>query len=129
LLTVVVLGAGLAGCGSDDAATTSDTIADDTVASTAPDEPITVDQLVARSADSPIAVTGLVIVEGDGPARLCELILESYPPQCGGATIELVGLDVGSIDGATSEAGVTWKEGAVFTVQRTDDGRFDVIDG
>lgn len=88
--------------------------------------PITVEQLVARSADTPIAVQGMLHVEG-GVTRLCGAILESYPPQCGQPSVELVGLDVSAVTGTTTAAGVTWKEQAELTVERAGDGRFTVV--
>jgi hypothetical protein len=87
---------------------------------------ITVDQLVARSSDTAVAVRGLLLVS-NGTARLCAAVLESYPPQCGEPSVELVGLDLASIDGLTTANAVTWKEGMVVTVQRRQDTRFDVV--
>lgn len=38
---------------------------------------------------STVALTGfLMLVEGDRPL-LCEMLLDSFPPQCGGARIEV----------------------------------------
>jgi len=90
--------------------------------------PITVEQLLPRSADTPIAVRGLLHVEG-GVVRLCASIRESYPPQCGDPSVELVGLDVSTVEGTTTSEGVTWKEGVVVNLQRDADGRFAVVDG
>ncbi len=55
-------------------------------------------------------------------------ILESYPPQCGAPSVELVGADIGAIDGTTTVEGITWKEGAVLNLERAPDGRFTVVD-
>jgi hypothetical protein len=123
LHAVLVLGlllGGLAGgaCGSDD----EDPGTPDTGG------PITVQQLLERSADTPVAVQGLLHVD-QGVARLCGAILESYPPQCGEPSVELVGLDPATVDGTTTAGGVTWKEGAVLTLRRAADGRFGVEDG
>ena len=112
-------GAALAGCDDDDApsgTTTSD-----------PDLPITVQQLIERSADTPIATQGLLYVVND-VARLCGAILESYPPQCGEPSVELVGLDLAAVDGVTADEGVAWKEGAVLTLQWSAESRYAVID-
>ncbi len=89
--------------------------------------PITVAQLLARSSDAPISVQGLLLVD-QGSARLCGAILESYPPQCGAPSVELVGADIGAIDGTTTVEGITWKEGAVLNLERAPDGRFTVVD-
>ncbi len=109
--------AGLTGCGSDgDEPTTSDASG-----------PITVEQLLARSLDTPVAVRGLLHVD-QGVARLCAAILESYPPQCGEPSVELVGLLPSAVEGTTTAEGVTWREGAVVNLARTADGRFTVVD-
>lgn len=89
--------------------------------------PITVEQLLARSADTPVAVQGLLHVDHES-TRLCAAILESYPPQCGEPSVELVGLDPSAVAGTTTAEGVTWKEGAVLNLERAADGRFTVID-
>lgn len=108
----------LVACGDDD---TSEPVTTDAGG------PITVQQLVERSADTPVAVQGLLHVS-DGVTRLCGAILESYPPQCGEPSVELVGLDLATVEGLTSAEGVTWKEGAVLNLERADDGRFTVLD-
>jgi hypothetical protein len=122
LMLVVAAGPGMAACGDDD----------ETPASAAPTAtpagPITVEQLVERSADTPIAVEGFLHAS-DGDVRLCAAILESYPPQCGEPSVELVGLDMEALDGVTTAEGVSWKEGVVLTVQRRQDARFDVLAG
>ena len=47
----------------------------------------------ALASGSKVAVTGFVLlVSGQSPV-LCSELLESMPPQCGGARMELVGLD------------------------------------
>jgi hypothetical protein len=107
----------LTGCGSgSDQPATSDDVG-----------PITVEQLLARSADTPIAVQGLLHAD-QGSTRLCATILESYPPQCGQPSVELVGLDLSAVEGATTAEGVTWKEGAVLNLERAADGRFTVVE-
>lgn len=106
----------LVGCGSDNAGPATSDVAG----------PITVEQLLARSSDAPVAVRGLLHVE-QGTARLCAAILESYPPQCGEPSVELVGLDGSTVEGTTTAQGVTWKEAAVLHLERGGYGRFTVI--
>jgi len=91
-----------------------------------PQDAITVEQLVARSSDTAVPVRGLLLVS-NGTVRLCAAVLESYPPQCGEPSVELVGVDLSVIDGLTTANAVTWKEGMVVTVQRRQDARFDVL--
>jgi len=86
-----------------------------------------VEELLARSADTPVAVEGLLIVD-QGVARLCGVIMESYPPQCGAPSVQLVGLDLAEVEGTTTAAGITWRDGVVLNLQRAADGRFTVVD-
>lgn len=90
-------------------------------------EPITVEQLVARSSDSPVPVVGFLHIS-DGGTKLCALILESYPPQCGEPSVDLVDLEADDIPDLQSEGGVQWREQLELVVERTDDGAFTVID-
>ena len=114
---VAAVSVALAGCGSGD----------DPPAGPDDGGPITVDQLVARSADTPIVVQGFLHADGR-LVRLCASIAESYPPQCGEPSVELVGLDPSTVDGTTTAQGVIWKEGFVVNLQRDAAGRFAVVD-
>jgi hypothetical protein len=95
-------------------------------AGTGSGEPLTVQQLVDRSANTPVDVQGLLHVSS-GVTRLCAATLESYPVQCGKPSVELVGLDIGAISGTTTAEGVTWKEGVILNVERTDNSRYTVL--
>ena len=88
--------------------------------------PVTVDQLSTLSQDTPITVRGFLHVE-DGTARICGAILESYPPQCGGPSVELVGLDIDEIVGTTTAGDVTWKEDVVLRILHAPDGRYTAV--
>ncbi len=85
--------------------------------STAP-RAYTVDQALTAGVDGPILVTGLLIDAGNG-WRLCEAIAESYPPQCGGASVSVDGVDPAEYDLERAD-GVRWSEAA--TVVGTLDG-------
>ncbi|MFC5930275.1 hypothetical protein [Cryobacterium melibiosiphilum] len=93
---------------------------------TAADASISVDELVSRSADTPVSVTGLLYDDSSG-TRLCGAVMESFPVQCGGPSVDLVGLDMTTVSGTTSDQGITWKEAVVLTVQRTGSGSFTVL--
>ena len=70
------------------------------------------DALMAAAGDldgQAVRVAGFFLATGD-TARLCSVVLESYPPQCGGATIRLTGqVPAGVLDGLdkTTEPGLT----------------------
>ena len=89
-------------------------------------EPLTVQQLMDRSVGTPVEVQGLLHVSS-GVTRLCAATLESYPVQCGKPSVELVALDIGAIAGTTTAEGVTWKEGVILNVERTESGRYTVL--
>jgi len=54
-----------------------------------------------------VLVSGFVVAEGDH-VRLCEALAESYPPQCGGAFLEVRGLDVSAMPGVETVQDVRW---------------------
>ena len=55
-----------------------------------------------------VGVRGNVIVHPDGSARLCEGLAGSYPPQCGGKSVAVTGLDLRVLEHPDTAAGVTW---------------------
>jgi hypothetical protein len=61
--------------------------------------------------------TGTVIEDGEGP-RLCFVVMESHPPQCG-AGIELEGWSWEGVEGSESASGISWGS---YAVQGTVDG-------
>lgn len=122
VLMIAAAAALLLSC-SDDAAEPQASVPDTSTGAA----PITVQQLLERSADTPIAVQGFLYADGTS-VRLCDAVLESYPPQCGGAAVELSGLDVSTVDGTTTEGSITWREGAVLLVQYSPDGSFTVLE-
>ncbi|MGM0617953.1 MAG: hypothetical protein ACQEUI_07390 [Actinomycetota bacterium] len=52
----------------------------------------TVGEAIALEAEGSVHVSGLLIDDGSG-WRLCDEVLESYPPQCGGDALRLEGFD------------------------------------
>jgi hypothetical protein len=59
--------------------------------------------------EGPAIVTGSLLANGDD-VRLCAALAESFPPQCGGGSISVVGLDLETLDGLTTERDVTWSD-------------------
>ena len=62
--------------------------------------------------DRPLLVNGFVVV-CQGETRLCELLLESFPPQCGGASQIVDGYDPTLGRDLNEEAGVSRSGGPV----------------
>lgn len=77
---------------------------------------VTVEQALAERPDGEVTIRGFLIDSG-GDVRLCELVLESYPPQCGGASVVVEGVDVAARDDATTEGDISWVDQAELTGQ------------
>jgi hypothetical protein len=67
-----------------------------------------VDEAVANQASGEVRLRGYVIGREGGPTRLCEEMLESFPPQCGGASVLVEGLDPESIGELSRQEQVFW---------------------
>lgn len=111
LLAVAVA---LAACTSDDVPLvtgdgTSTTGRGGTIGAPAPGGGLTVEEAIASDAGEPLTVAGYLFVRG-GDAKLCDAMLESYPPQCGGPSLVVEGLDVEEVEGVRSEGGMAWTE-------------------
>lgn len=68
-----------------------------------------------------VQVRGYLFVTPDGTVTLADAILESFPPQPGGALIMVVGLDLAPFD-LSSEAGLRWTDDPVVVVGVVQDG-------
>jgi hypothetical protein len=99
LFAVLALAAGCASSGGSDGGVSG--------------EPVTVQDALA-SGDGEVTVRGFLIDE-QGQVRLCDTVMESYPPQCGGASLQVTGVDVASLDGATTEGEISWVDQVVVT--------------
>jgi hypothetical protein len=81
-------------------------------------EPVGVGVAVDDGLTGSVTLTGFLL--DDGQVRLCDAIMESYPPQCGGASVSVEGVDVAALEGATVEGEVAWLEQATVTGQLED---------
>jgi hypothetical protein len=64
------------------------------------DGPLTPEE--ASDASGEVTVEGSLIAIDGEPVRMCSAILESYPPQCGEPSLEVQGLDLDSLDLAST---------------------------
>lgn len=62
--------------------------------------PLSVEEALARQAPGEYRIMGYLLSTPEGP-RLCDALLESFPPQCGGAYLTVEGLDLQSVTGLT----------------------------
>jgi hypothetical protein len=86
---------------------------------------ITVKQALTAKPSETVLVRGALIVPG-GTTRLCYAILESYPPQCGGPSFLVRGLDLNTVGELTSANGVTWSDREVRLRGTVTDGTLTV---
>ena len=114
LLTLV-----LAGC-ADAVGSPSSSVGGEPVIVIAAGDPdvgsgLSVEQALAhRATDDLVSVAGTLFVGPDGTVLLCDAIAESFPPQCGGARIEVEGQDLDTIVNLQTEGDVSWAEGVTL---------------
>jgi hypothetical protein len=106
ILASLILAAGLTGCDTTPA-----------------DEPLTVEEALTADRDESATVRGFLFVAEDDLPELCDMILESFPPQCGGASVEVEGLELGRYPlQSDDETGLRWSDGPVDVDGRISDG-------
>lgn len=124
-VVLVILGIAATACAEADSSASEPDVADaclpgapdceDTVASDLPaEEPergVSVGDATAQPIDGAFELRGYFVAD-DGGARLCETLIESFPPQCGGASLPVGDFDVGVR--LSSEAGVSWTDQVVY---------------
>lgn len=119
ILTLTVLASALAACADEDA-TTNDVPSTSPGAGTgaggaqgggasAIGPGISVAEARRSRLDGPLLVRGYVLAEGS-TVRLCDVLLESFPPQCGAPSLEVRGLDLASLPGVQSSSNVRWSD-------------------
>ena len=87
---------------------------------------ITVGVALITNLTGPLLVNGQLHVE-NGRVRLCEVLAESFPPQCAGRFLVVEGLDLTTIDGLTSEGSVTWSDQTVQVLGTVEGGVLTVV--
>lgn len=91
----------LASCGSGDS--------DDTNSEALP---LSVEGLLEAEPSGSVEAVGFVVIDSSS-ARLCFALAESFPPQCGGGSVEIVNPD--DLDVAYEESGgVQWTESTIL---------------
>ena len=70
---------------------------------------ISIAEAIAFGSAELLLVNGLIVATQD-QIRFCSVLLESYPPQCGGNSLRVEGLDLTTLQGLSSAGGVTWSD-------------------
>ena len=90
---------------------------------------LSIDDALATGSDEPLLVSGNLLAQGD-EVRLCSALAESFPPQCGGASLAVLGLDLAEVDGLITEGDVSWTDRPIEllgVVENDTQGKDDVL--
>jgi hypothetical protein len=114
LIATLAAAATLAACGGaeDDAPVAGGTSPSVTVPQTSglgAGPAISIDEALASGSDEPLLVLGNLLAQA-GEVRLCAALAESFPPQCGGLSLHVDGLDLAEVDGLVTEGDVSWTD-------------------
>ncbi len=74
---------------------------------------ITITEAIESELEGPLLVNGYLFVDAQEKVIFAESIAESFPPQPGGSTLEIEGLDLSEIEGLESAEGVSWTESPI----------------
>ena len=90
-------------------------------------DPASIGGIIDGEPSGDVNVLGYVLIDQNG-SRFCSVLLESFPPQCGQPSVDLVNLDTGVLD-LQEVQGVQWTDDMVVLLGRYRDGTFTVVDG
>jgi hypothetical protein len=82
---------------------------------------MSVSEVLSGDVTGAAAVKGFLVVDAGG-ARLCELLAESYPPQCGGAGLPITNYEEFLGVPVQEAQGVTWTDDVVSFIGLIVDG-------
>jgi hypothetical protein len=126
LLFSFVLIAAACGGSDDDAPAAGSIPPNDGPASSASGPGISVEDAIASTLDGPLLVNGTLVVL-DGDARLCSVLLESFPPRCGGSSLAIAGdFSIDGIDDVQTEGSVSWTDQQIQLLGTVEDGTLTI---
>jgi hypothetical protein len=76
----------------------------------APGGGLTVEAALTTDAEGPLLVGGFLVAVESDTIRLCSVLAESFPPQCGEPSLLVENLDLATIEGLRSEGDVSWTD-------------------
>jgi hypothetical protein len=87
---------------------------------------LSIEEALDSDLSGPLLVNGYLLADGNR-VRLCEALAESYPPQCGGPSLEVIGLKLLEQRRLYKANGqVTWSEQPVQLLGVVEDGTITV---
>lgn len=84
-----------------------------------------ISEAIAYEGTEVVAVRGYFVSAGS-VARLCEVLAESYPPQCGGVSVGVSNPEALSDVVLSEEGGTQWSEGYITVLGRIVDGELTI---
>lgn len=121
---MVLAAVSLAACGNDTDADGADA---------AVPAPISIDAVADHDGEL-VVVEGFVVAAPEAVHRLCGALAESYPPQCGGTRMEIVGLELARLTGTSTNDELPegertlWTDATVELTGRIDGDRLELVD-
>jgi hypothetical protein len=70
---------------------------------------ISIDAALTSDSAEPLLVNGNLLAQGE-QIRLCSALAESFPPQCGGPSLQVEGLKLAEVDSLVTEGDVSWTD-------------------
>ena len=121
---LVALALFISACGDSDSDEAEPTTS--STAETSDGLPASIGGVIDGEISGDINVLGYVVIDQNG-TRFCTNLLESFPPQCGSPSFDLVDLDTTALDLQQAQ-GVEWTDEIVVLLGRYRNGTFTVID-
>lgn len=107
LSAVLAVALTIAACGG------GETLPDDDAPASGIGPGISITEAIESELEGPLLVNGYLFVDAQEKVIFAESIAESFPPQPGGSTLEIEGLDLSEIQGLESAEGVSWTESPI----------------
>jgi hypothetical protein len=104
---LIVFALGLAACGSDEDGEPAPQ--PPAIAGIGAGPGISIDEAIAFESNEPLLVNGNIWADGD-KVYFCDAVAESYPPQCAGVRLEVVGVKLAEVDGLQRVGEIAWTE-------------------
>jgi hypothetical protein len=120
-IPILLTAALLAGCGVNDDSDDDSPAGPSQVSGMAAGPGISIEEALASDSDEQILVNGNLLAEG-GEVRFCSALAESFPPQCGGPSLRIQGVELEEVDGLVTEGEVSWTDRPIQLLGIVEDG-------
>lgn len=122
LLFALVAAACGSGSSDDGDAADPDTDAGTDTGDATNGEPMNVLDAASQPDGTRVTVTG-VLIDDTGTLFIADALAESFPPQPGGATLEVVDMDISQFDSVAIEGPIQWRDEPATIIATIEDGK------